>query len=99
MFLSVGLAADSVCSLSPPAGRGLGGGGVSALDASPSPGSLRSPPSPRTNSGLPEFGSFNGPKSDKSDFGWGEGNGARGEAAALLGALVLCPSKRSHRYC
>jgi hypothetical protein len=27
-------------------------------------------PSPTPNSGLPEFGSLNRPKSDKSDFGW-----------------------------
>src|SRR5262249_11219221 len=31
--------------------------------------------SPRPNSGLPEFGNLRRPKSDISDFGWGEGAG------------------------
>src|SRR6266496_5063188 len=38
---------------------------------------LRWAPSPRPNSGLPEFGPLNWPKSDKSDFGW-ERVGVRG---------------------
>src|SRR6266568_7460356 len=37
-----------------------------------------SSPSPRPNSGLPEFGRLDWPKSDKSDFGWGEGRGEGG---------------------
>src|SRR6266568_9089325 len=32
-------------------------------------------PSPRPNSGLPEFGRLDWPKLDKSGFGWGEGGG------------------------
>jgi len=35
----------------------------------------RRAPSPRPNSGLPEFGNIDWPKSDISDFGWGEGWG------------------------
>jgi pyruvate dehydrogenase E2 component (dihydrolipoamide acetyltransferase) len=39
-------------------------------------------PSPHPNSGLPEFGTGR-PKSDKSDFGWGEGGG---EGAQMIGS-------------
>src|SRR6266851_1869736 len=35
----------------------------------------RCAPSPHPNSGLPEFGTLDWPKSDISDFGWGEGWG------------------------
>src|SRR5215510_12735223 len=38
----------------------------------------RSAPSPHPNSGLPEFGTIERSKSDKSDFDWGEGWGEGG---------------------
>src|SRR5262245_35088162 len=38
----------------------------------------RCAPSPHPNSGLPEFGTIERSKSDKSDFDWGEGWGEGG---------------------
>jgi len=38
----------------------------------------------RPNSGLPEFGTLSGPKSDKSDFGW-ERDGVRGFGLSMVG--------------
>src|SRR5262245_52011512 len=54
---------------SPRRGEGWGEGVTTSIARSPSP-----QPSPQPNSGLPEFGHvMRWPKSETSDFGWGEG--------------------------
>jgi hypothetical protein len=49
---------------------------------------IRCAPSPHPNSGLPEFGTLSGPKSDISDFGggesWGEGVTALSRQPSVL---------------
>ncbi len=59
-------------------------------------------PSPRPNSGSPEFGNLKRPKSDKSDFGWGEGRGEgdtprarRGGESPSPASLRSAPSPRT----
>src|SRR5262249_43659277 len=96
MFLRVGLAADSVCSLSPLAGRGSGRGGLSVRCGSPSPDALRAVADALASASLalrtPAEGRLCSPRK-------------RGEvtefAAPTAGtrAIVLCPNRRSQRYC
>jgi hypothetical protein len=55
------------------------------------------------NSGLPEFGTLSRPKSDKSDFGWGEGWGEGLKSLDRSGPPSPQPSpllgEGAHRVC
>src|SRR5262245_7676419 len=102
MFLRVGLAADSVRSLSPPAGRGLGSGApCPAFGESPSPDALGTVADALASASLaprtPAEGRLCSPRKP------GEVESAALSATLLSVEIservVLCPSKRSHRYC
>ena len=73
---------------SPRRGEGWGEGVTIYREVrTPSPDALRASTSPQPNSGLPEFGSIERPKSDISDFGWGEVEpAARGIKQYIRGA-------------
>src|SRR5436853_6707265 len=93
---------------SPRRGEGWGEGVTASRPffssaATPSPGSRfqRDPTSPRRNSGVPEFRQIiNWPKSETSDFGWGEvkEEQAASNAMARHGCRVTSDRGDSHAF-